>query len=278
MLENVALNTQFEASELYAVSATVAPIQTEAMIVVPCYNEADRLMPWAFLDYLKENRHIQFLFVNDGSTDDTIAMLLRMQTMNPVQVHVLDLEKNGGKAEAVRQGLQKASQSSAQFIGYWDADLATPLNAIEDFLRVTRRLPDIDVIFGARKVLLGHKISRKFSRRVVSKSCATLARFAVKMPITDTQCGAKMFKNNEVIAQAVSTKFKAGWLFDVELFSRLTRLGQNQHNTFFEFPLLEWTEIPGSKVDLKAIIRSGLVMLKLIAELRFTRQKAHCCA
>lgn len=236
-----------------------------AVIVVPCYNEAERLDGAAFLGALTMLPHVDFLFVDDGSKDRTREMLTALVKIAPERMSVLELDRNVGKAEAVRQGLRAAIKKGADVTGYWDADLATPLNAIDDMLRVLDRLSSIDVVFGSRRVLMGHAIRRDRSRRFVSKTCNILARAALRMPIGDTQCGAKLFRINSALSRAVKLPFRAGWLFDVELFSRLGRAGA-QNADFYEMPLVEWTEIAGSSVSVKAVLRSGLQMLRLIAD------------
>ena len=238
-------------------------------MVVPCYNEAKRLDTATFIAFLSQNANISMVFVNDGSRDATLDVLAEIQAACPAQVEVLSLRQNSGKAEAVRQGLQYATASDAAFVGYWDADLATPLDAITDFLRVGQRFDTIDVIFGARRMMLGHRVERTMGRRLVSRVCATLARVAVRLPIGDTQCGAKMLRNTEALSNALKTPFSAGWLFDVELFTRLSAQTEEAHRAFYEFPLAEWTEVAGSKVSGRAILRAGFAMLRLIAESRF---------
>jgi hypothetical protein len=153
-------------------------------------------------------------------------------------------------------------------VGYWDADLATPLELIEDFHRVMKRHNQIEVVFGSRRQMLGHAINRTFTRRMVSRACATLARVAVRLPIGDTQCGAKMLRVTPALREAVSTPFTAGWLFDVELFTRISALTENRNCAFYEQPLSIWTEIAGSKVSGSAIVRAGFSMIRLIAESR----------
>ncbi len=239
-----------------------------AVIVVPCYNEARRLSPAAFLAHAEAEPAVSFLFVDDGSSDDTLARLTALQAARPGQIAVLALSRNAGKAEAVRQGLRHAAAGGAAFVGYWDADLATPLNAIGDFLRIGRRLPEVEVIFGSRRMMLGHRIDRSFRRRMVSRLCAALARQAVRLPVADTQCGAKLMRNTPALRRAVAQPFTAGWLFDVELFARISARHGNARRAFFEMPLAEWDEVAGSKVTGGAIARSGLRMLRLIAETR----------
>ena len=246
----------------------------KASIVIPCYNEAKRLDQDAFLEFLVGHPNVSFVFVNDGSKDATLDVLLAMKSVRPSQITVVALEQNSGKAEAVRQGLLVAGRTDASLLGYWDADLATPLDAIEEFCRVADRFEDVDVVFGARRQLLGHRIERTLKRRIVSRICASLARVAVRLPVGDTQCGAKLLRNTPRLADALAKPFSTDWLFDVELFSRLSLTSPNRRSSFYEFPLAEWSEIEGSKVSAKAMVRSGLSMLRLIAESRIRRTRS----
>jgi len=104
--------------------------------VIPCYNEAKRLRPGAFLDMLAKEPALHFLFVNDGSTDNTPTLLQSMRSNAVGKVSVLEMEKNSGKAEAVRCGMLKAMEQGCDNVGYWDADLAAPLSAIADLCGV----------------------------------------------------------------------------------------------------------------------------------------------
>lgn len=246
---------------------TVRTTQRTA-IVVPCYNEAERLDQGTFLAYLDASPATDFVFVNDGSQDATLDRLTALRDAAPTRVTVVDLAKNSGKAEAVRQGLLTAADQGAAFIGFWDADLATPLDAIDDFSRVLNKFAETQVVYGARRMMLGHRIERKLGRRIVSRICATLARHAVGLPIGDTQCGAKMMRNTPILRNAISRPFTAGWLFDVEFFARLSAGMAERRFAFYEQPLAEWTEVAGSKVSSNAIVKSGFRMLRLIAEQR----------
>lgn len=241
--------------------------QTE--IVVPCYNEERRLDAAAFLAALGAEPSLNFVFVNDGSGDGTLDMLIALQAVQPGRITVLSLARNSGKAEAVRQGLLHASRTGAPFVGYWDADLATPLDAIADFVRVMGKFGDLEVVFGARRALLGHRIDRTLKRRAVSRVCGALARQAIRLPVSDTQCGAKLLRTGPALTAALAAPFTAGWLFDVELFARISANVADRRRAFYEQPLAEWDEVAGSKVSTRAILRSGLQMLRLIAETRF---------
>jgi dolichyl-phosphate beta-glucosyltransferase len=246
-------------------ASVVTPLP-ELTLVVPCYNEAKRLRSDRFLAFLDTTPRVHILFVNDGSKDETLTILHALQQARPARISVLDMPRNGGKAEAVRSGLARAIEDGAELVAYWDADLATPLELVEDFLRVADRQRELEVVFGSRRRMLGHRVSRTLPRRVVSGICASLARLAIGLPVSDTQCGAKLLRVTPSLAAAVATPFSAGWLFDVELFARIAKVGGTRG--FYELPLSEWTEVPGSKVSARDIVQSGLRMLRLIAEMR----------
>jgi hypothetical protein len=116
--------------------------------------------------------------------------------------------------------------------------------------------------------LLGHRIRRTLRRRIISRICAGLARLAVRQSVGDTQCGAKLLRNTPDLHSALAEGFTAGWLFDVELFSRITRNGGPREGSFYEYPLPQWTEVAGSKVSTGAVLASGVRMLRLIAGAR----------
>ena len=65
-------------------------------IVVPCYNEARRLNAPAFQTYLEQGHSQRFLFVDDGSTDGTAAILQELHDSAPKQFHFISLAKNSG--------------------------------------------------------------------------------------------------------------------------------------------------------------------------------------
>lgn len=262
------LHTPLSPANVVPLFASTTPRPTQVAIVVPCYNEAGRLDLATFATFLRQTPDVRLIFVNDGSRDETLSVLSTLHAAHPDRVEVLSLSQNSGKAEAVRQGLLYAIAGDPAYVGYWDADLATPLDAITDFARIAQRYTEVEVVYGARLQLLGHRVHRTLSRRIISRICARLARIAVGLPIGDTQCGAKLLRNTPRLAQSLARPFSAGWLFDVELFTRIAETAASSRQAFYEYPLPEWTEVPGSKVTGRAIRRAGLAMLRLIAERR----------
>ena len=170
----------------------------ELTLVVPCYNEAARLDRAAFLGFIASHPRLGVLFVDDGSTDATPDVLEDLRQAAPGAASVLRVP-HGGKAEAVRRGLLEALRSGAPLIGFWDADLATPLGAVDDFLALAGRRPEFEVFLGSRVNLLGRHVHRGAARHYAGRAFATAVSRALDLPAYDTQCGAKMFRATEAI-------------------------------------------------------------------------------
>jgi dolichyl-phosphate beta-glucosyltransferase len=227
-------------------------IKPKIAIVVPCYNEAQRLKGDEFLNYLESNEDVCFIFVDDGSTDGTYDLLSRLQSLRPEQILCLRHRKNQGKAEAVRTGFAKAMNINARYMGYWDADLATPLRFINEFYEILGN-SELKIVIGSRVSLLGHAIKRKALRHYFGRVFATFASIALGVAIYDTQCGSKLFQNTNDLRKVFSRPFSGKWTFDVEILARFILVERNKKETNIgkiavEFPIDEWTHISGSTV------------------------------
>jgi dolichyl-phosphate beta-glucosyltransferase len=196
---------------------------------------------------------VRFLFVNDGSTDRTGAILDELVSEDPEHVAVCHLAINLGKAEAVRQGLLRAFEARPVYVGYWDADLATPLATLVDFCALLDVRPELEMVFGARVRLLGRVIERRAVRHYLGRVFATAASLILSLSIYDTQCGAKLFRASPVLHALLQEPFATRWLVDIEIVARLiqarrgTALPQAE-DIIYEFPLPEWRDVAGSKV------------------------------
>jgi glycosyltransferase involved in cell wall biosynthesis len=221
--------------------------------VVPCYNEDKRLDIEAFVDFVDRCVVVDLIFVNDGSSDGTAGVLAKLRARRPRRISVVSLERNSGKAEAVRRGLLEGIGSGADIVGFWDADLSTPLDALPEMLATLEDRRNIDVVMGSRVQLLGRHVERNAMRHYAGRVFATLASMLLDMPVYDTQCGAKLFRVNSALRDSLDSPFIVGWTFDVELFLRLaeTRTSRNLpalRDTTVEFPLTRWCDVAGSKV------------------------------
>jgi dolichyl-phosphate beta-glucosyltransferase len=244
----------------------------EAIVVVPCYNEEHRLDTAAFLSLAREPG-VGLLFVDDGSTDHTVDKLRTLADDGEGRVAWMSLPKNRGKGEAVREGLRVALAGGARIVGYMDADGSTPGSEVARLLD-EMRARDVSVIFGARVALLGNDIQRKRYRHYLGRVFATAASIILRLPVYDTQCGAKFFRDSPALREALGTPFVSRWAFDVELIGRLlvgnpaagvAPLGSHE---FLEVPLRVWHDVAGSKLRLGYMVKTGFELAAIGVRLR----------
>jgi len=228
------------------------------LLVVPCYDEEKRLDLVALRRFVAAYEEIDFIFVNDGSRDATLHVLESLRAENPARFDFLDLQPNRGKAEAVRRGIVAALERKPDFVGFWDADLATPLEEIAPFLDVFVANPPIQMVFGARVRLLGREIDRHASRHYFGRVGATLISQALRLPVYDTQCGAKIFRATSDAAHVFSTPFLSRWIFDVEIIARFIRLWGRDLTvrSIYEYPVRQWHDVAGSKIKSRDFLRA----------------------
>jgi glycosyltransferase involved in cell wall biosynthesis len=232
----------------------------QTIIVVPCYNEAMRFDSLAYDAFLCETADVLLLFVDDGSTDDTAQVIERLRQRHPRQICTLRISSNIGKAEAVRRGVQIALRRKPAFVGYWDADLATPLDVIPTFCELLDRKPNVTLVMGSRVALLGRQIKRRGLRHFLGRAFATAASVVLRLPVYDTQCGAKLFRVTPEIERLFSLPFRARWIFDVELLARMiTSAGQTSGTPpaveqIYEYPLHRWQDVAASRLKRKDFV------------------------
>lgn len=232
------------------------------VIVVPCYNEEQRLDVEQFRRFAAAGHRVDFCFVNDGSSDGTLRVLQSLHAENPDRFPVVNLEQNQGKAEAVRRGILAAADrevaGGTDLIGFWDADLATPLAELPSFLEVFAARPEIEMVFGARVRLLGREISRNPSRHYFGRVGATLISQTLGLAVYDTQCGAKLFRTGSSLREVFSRPFLSRWIFDVEIIARYVKLlGRDRAaKSIYELPIKVWHDVRGSKVKSTDFLRA----------------------
>jgi len=272
------------------------------VVVVPCYNEALRFDVEAFRAGVGVLDDVQLLLVDDGSTDQTADVLRRFRDTEPERADVLVLETNMGKAEAVRRGVNRAFEGGAEFVGYWDADLATPLDQIQPFREVLAGRPELLAVLGSRIKRLGANIDRNPARHLAGRLFATLASLVLGLPVYDTQCGAKLFRVSEPVRRAFDEPFLTRWLFDVEILASLTRgapgggggsergMGRDAaggeerraghggerraaarraaRGSLYEVPLPYWRDEPGSKLGAGHMLAVPVDLLRIYRRYR----------
>lgn len=224
-------------------------------VIIPCYNEASRIRLDVFRDFLREQDYIDFCFVNDGSRDNTSEVLRYAVERCPERFLLVDNPDNRGKAEAVRSGmLHVASLGRYDLIGFLDADLATPLEDIHLLVEVMRRQPSVMMTMGARLKRLGANVQRKAYRHYMGRVFATVVSLLFRMPVYDSQCGAKLFRVS-LVPEVFRAPFSSRWLFDVEILLRVRRLYPDYERLVCEVPLRTWIEQGDSRIRFSHLLK-----------------------
>lgn len=250
------------------------PSTAGTAIVIPCYNEAARLPVDRFLGFLSAHPDIAFLFVNDGSTDRTLERLDEIRRAAPAQVQVIDLPVNTGKGEAVRRGMLEGFRRNPVYVGFWDADLSTPLETISEFVSLLSGWADLEWVTGARVQLLGRNIRRSPLRHYLGRVFATAVSLTLRLAVYDTQCGAKLFRATPSFRALLEEPFLSRWIFDVELYARLIRQrlldgGPGPANIVYEYPLPRWEDVQGSKVGPLDFFRAMIELTRIRHRYRY---------
>ena len=225
-------------------------------VVIPCYNEEERLLSTEFTGYIDKNTGYHLCFVNDGSKDGTLKVLKELQKGREDFITVYDCEKNGGKAEAVRLGmLHMAKKEDLDYIGFLDADLSTDLADFDDLVKTIEH-SEFKIVSGSRIARMGANITKESARKIISLTINFIIRKILSMDFKDTQCGAKIF-HKDVIGIAFDKTFVTQWIFDVEIFKRMTlHFGLKSAKAMLcEQPLKRWIHADGSKLSMKDSIK-----------------------
>lgn len=223
-------------------------------VVVPCFNEEKRLPAAAFAAWLEAHPGWHFRFVDDGSRDGTAGVIEAIVArVGAERASLLGLEANQGKAEAVRRGMLAAIADGAEFVGFFDADLATPLDDLLRLLEPLKANPRLEMAMGSRVQMLGRSVRRHAGRHYAARAVANLAALALDLPVHDTQCGAKLMRSSPALRAAVASPYSSRWVFDMELIQRIANHARargvaDPAEVFLEVPVTSWTEVAGSKV------------------------------
>jgi glycosyltransferase involved in cell wall biosynthesis len=232
--------------------------RTSASIVIPAFNEADRIGQTlhAIAEYARTSATaLEVIVVDDGSSDATAAVASKsLAEARHLQSRVLRYPANRGKGYAVRYGLLAARAPIAVFS---DADLSTPITELPKLLRDIV-WGDADLTFGSRaldRTLIGVHQPRR--RELGGRAFNVVLRLATGLPFWDTQCGFKAFR-----MRVCRPLIEAGTIdgFDVELLYEAHRAGLRMR----EIPV-RWDHREGSKVN---FLRDGFRMLLDVISVR----------
>lgn len=220
-------------------------------VVVPAYNEESRIIAALdiFARYLRSRDYSwELLIVDDGSSDDTVAITSRWAA-SVDEARILSIPHKG-KGSAVRHGMLNAN---GQYRMMCDADMAMPVEYIDAFLRKMEE--GFDIVIGSRQIegarRFGESPMRHFMGRAFNKAVHAIAI----RDFQDTQCGYKCFRG-DVAERLFSMQQTDGWGFDVEILHLAVRSGHR----ILEMPI-DWYHRKDSKV------RPGMDSLSMLRDI-----------
>ncbi len=243
--------------------------EKQLAIIIPCYNEAERLDQQVFLNFVESNPTVDIFFANDGSSDDTRIVLEALNSQHS-QLHLIDFPENQGKGETVRQSALRIvglAEKEYSWIGFLDADLATPLDEMLRLLDFQEG--ETQLLMGARFAHMGADIQRKWYRHYPGRIIATFISLILGLEIYDTQCGAK-WMTPELIQNNFQKPFITPWLFDVEMIKRFVKREgvSSAKKQLLEVPLNTWVEMGGSKITFFDFLKTPIELVRIFFHYR----------
>lgn len=246
---------------------------SSSVVVVPCYNEARRLEA---AEFLRLSQAVSVWMVDDGSRDATSSELAAIAARSAGRIRALANPRNLGKAETVRGHMLEAADAGAPYVGFFDADLATPVDELLEML-AELAASGAEAVTAARVGLSGREIHRSGARHYTGRVFSTIASLAIGAPYYDTQCGAKVFRNGAALRAALAEPFLSRWAFDVELLGRLLAgsraVAPVEAQRLVEHPLQRWEDVAGSKLTVLDAWRSGLELFLIWRDLARRRAR-----
>jgi dolichyl-phosphate beta-glucosyltransferase len=199
-----------------AAGCTPVRTRTALTVILPCYNEAERLPGTlkALLAHLSRvPDEVELLVVDDGSTDATAEVANAVAAVD-ARVRVLSCHPNHGKGFAVRTGMLAAE---GELIVFTDADGSYRPSELD---RIIGALGVVPVAIGARATGTSGPVARRVASRVFNLAI----RGSLGLPFGDTQSGLKGFRR--AAAREIFTRAQLdGFAFDVEALWLAHRLG-----------------------------------------------------
>jgi len=236
-------------------------------IIMPAYNEEKRIGSTLKLysEYLekmrkKEKFEYEILVVINNTKDKTEDVVKTWRKKNK-RINYINLVK-GGKGYAVIEGFKNALKRGFDFIGFVDADAATPPEA---YHLLIKNINGYDGSIASRYVK-GSAIypRRSFVRTIVGRTFNYIVRALFMMNYKDTQCGAKLFRR-KTLEKIIPNLGLTNWAFDVELLYECSKNGFQ-----IKEEKTKWKEVDGSKVDIN---KTSLQMLSAVLQLRILKSK-----
>lgn len=283
-------------------SINLSDQRSHTYMVVPVFNEESRF-DLSYWKNMMQIKNTTWIFIDDGSTDNTLSMLLKVT--HKTNSIVLSNHLNVGKGPTIRRGFSYISQnlimkkfSNSQLeiqnlnFGYIDSDGAFNIEEVDDFIQFSAEMCHLELksnsrtkkvkgrktktggainscytsVWASRVKLSGRAIERSSFRHFVGRVIHTVFGLFIESIPYDSQCGLKIFRIDSTLTNIFREEFRTEWLFDLEIMLRGRQVQKNSTCIkIWERPLLNWQEVPKGKLNIKSSAQILREMLILIS-------------
>jgi len=236
-------------------------------VIVPCHNEATRLK--SIFSLIEANAELgwEWVFVDDGSTDDTAVRIESFLRSDADRIRLISYEPNTGKGRAVREGLR---QARGRLVGYVDADLAASPLDFAGFMDDPELLAGNELVAGIRVKGADTTVRRDTRRHVMGRVFRAYVQFVTRLNLHDTQCGFKLMAAET--AHALAERLACnGFAFDVELLLLARVMGVRIR----EEPI-DWAEQGRSTIRLAHILHMVIDLFLIRRRVRRLQNSFRC--
>jgi hypothetical protein len=171
----------------------VARPKLSCSVVIPCHNESGNIQE-CLRRVPQMGSWTEIVVVDDGSTDDTCEKVKEIMAQDP-RVRLIALEKNQGKASAVRAGFDAAVGDVLMIL---DADMAVTPEELPKFLTPLQE-GTADFVNGTRLIYPMHGKAMKVANFLGNKGFCFLASKVLRQRVSDTLCGTKVFLKRDYL-------------------------------------------------------------------------------
>ncbi len=212
---------------------------TKVSVIVPIYNESESLNQL----YSEISEHVlaldydfELVFVDDGSTDDTLKKLktLSVQSNKQIEIKIFSSERNLGKTCALAMGI---AHSKGEFLIFIDGDLQDDPENFKLFLEKLKS-DEADIVCGNRV----NRYQNNFAKRISSRMASILVGVLVGREINDINCSMKAMRREVAISLNLKSDYHRyipllaimnGYIYaEIQINQRSRMFGKSKYGNF----------------------------------------------
>lgn len=217
-------------------------------VVLPAYNEATRIRP-VIEDIARKEYNM--VIVNDGSSDNTLEVILDVKKQYPNQIHVFSLPINRGVGVATQTGFEAVLRYNPKYVVSMDSD---GQHSADDLDNVIRPLVtgDAEAVIGVRPLKDMPK-----SRNIANSIMNLLTRIFYRVNVSDSQTGFRAITLDALNKISINAR---GYLISSEFIREI-----NDNDIPFEEVTIKTIYTPETQAkgtDVKVAIKILLQMIR----------------